>query len=258
MINFRHSGFVSDIIYSLPAIREACNMNNDSANLLLRTGVDNPQKDKPGYQHNPFLLIKEEVDMLRPLLESQDYIQGVEVYDGDATKVNVDLDLFRKQPLNYGAGSIPRYYFSMMGISTNLEQPWLTVKDTDKSEDMVIVSRSLVHHNNSVDWSVLNNYSKETFVFLGGDVEYQELKKKVPSLIHHKSKNYLETAELIQGSKLFIGNQCNEFSIAEGLKKKRMLEVCNYLPNVLPSGGENYDIHYTQLLEFLLDKHLEK
>ena len=257
MIDFKHSGFISDIFYALPAIKKACEMNNESAVLHLEVNIENPDKNKPGHPYTEFRLVKEEVDLIKPLLVSQNYIDDVVVFDGDYEKINVDLDLFRTQPINFSGGSLPRYYFSMMGVSESLETPTLSVKSNERYNNKIVISRSLIYQNKNVDWSVLNKFENTKFVFLGSYREYKEISAIVRNVIHVDVKNYLEAAEIIKGSSLFIGNQNMYFSIAEQLKVKRLLEVCPYTPNVVPSGGENYDVHYSKLLEFLIDKHIK-
>lgn len=257
MIDFKHSGFVSDILYSLPTIKKVCEMNNDKAVLHLEINIDNPDKDKPGHPYSPFKLMEEEVKMLRPLLLSQDYIEDVVVFDGDLNKVNVDLDLFRTQPINFSGGNISRYYFSMTGISESLEKPTLSIEANERFNNRIVISRSLIYHNKNVDWRVLNEIKDVKYYFLGSHMEFKDISTKLDNVSHVDCKNYKEVASVIKGSSLFIGNQNMYYAIAEQLKVKRMLEICPYTPNVVPSGGENYDIHYTELLKFLINKHLD-
>jgi len=257
MIDFKHSGFVSDIIYALPAIRKACNINDEQANLHLEVNIPNDDKDKPGHPYSPFRLIKEEVDMLKGLLESQDFINSVEVFDGDLSKINVDLDLFRQQPINYSSGDISRYFFSMMGVSDTLELPSLNVKTNERFNNRIVISRSLIYQNKNVDWTVLNNFKDVEFYFIGSNMEFKDISTRVKNVKKVAFKDYNEVAKIIKGCSLFIGNQNMFYSIAESLKVKRLLEVCPYVSNVIPSGGENYDIHYTKLMEFLIEKHLK-
>jgi hypothetical protein len=256
MIDFKHSGFASDIIYSLPAVRKVCEMNNEKAVLHLVTNVDNVDKNKPGHPYSPFLLMEEEVKMLKSLLVKQDFIEDVVVFDGDDTKINVDLDLFRTQPINFSAGSVPRYYFSMTGITDSLEKPSLDVKANERYNNRIVISRSLIHQNKNVDWKVLNNFDV-TYYFLGSVMEYKEIQTKLDKVVHVQPNSYLEAAEIIKGSSLFIGNHNLYYSIAESLKVKRMLEVCPYASNIVPQGGENFDIHYSGLMEFLVKEHLK-
>ena len=44
-------------------------------------------------------------------------------------------------------------------------------------------------------------------------------------VIYTPTKNFLEVAQLIAGSKLFIGNQSAPYAVAEGLKHNSILEV---------------------------------
>lgn len=257
MIDFKHSGFVTDIIYALPAIKKVCEMNDEVATLHLEINLDNEDKDKPGHPYSPFKLIGEEVKQLRELLVSQEYIEDVVVYDGDTSKINVDLDLFRTQPINFSSGNIPRYYFSMTGISESLEKPVLEVEGDEQYKDKVVISRSLIYQNKNVDWRVLNEFKDTEFYFLGSVIEFKDIQTKLDNVVHVTPKDFKEVAEIIKGCSLFVGNQNRYFAIAESLKVKRMLEVCPYTPNVVPSGGENYDIHYTELMKFLIGKHLE-
>lgn len=256
MIDFKHSGFATDILYALPAIRKVCEMNDEKAVLHLETNVDNVDKDKPGHPYSPFKLMDEEVTLLKGLLVDQDYIEDVVIFDGDLSKINVDLDLFRTQPINFSSGNISRYYFSMAGISDSLEKPVLETKSNERYNNRIVISRSLIYQNKNVDWRVLNDFEDVKYYFLGSNMEFKDISTKLKNVIHVQPKDYREAAEIIKGSSLFIGNQNMYYAIAESLKVKRLLEVCPYTSNVVPSGGENYDVHYTELLKFLIGKHL--
>jgi|SaaInl85LU_5_DNA_1037374.scaffolds.fasta_scaffold00247_44 hypothetical protein len=252
MIHFKHSGTVSDLFYSLPSIKTACDLNDTQAILHLQVGMDNKEKFTEGYSHRPFMLIKEDVDSLKNLLKNQYYIDDVKIFDGDTTKINVDLDIFREQPINYKSGSIVRYFSTMMGLSVPFERPCINLKSNERYNRKVVLSRSLSYQNENVDWSVINDFPDVKFVFIGDDLEYQRISEKVNNLIHIKPKDYMDAAQIIKGCSLFIGNQNEYYSIAESLKVRRMLEVCPTSANVIPMGGENYDVHYTKIFKFLL------
>ena len=79
----------------------------------------------------------------------------------------------------------------------------------------------------------------------------------VKQLLEHsgmKVDNFLELAYLISSSKFFIGNQSMNFSIAEQLKKKRILEVAFACPNVIPEGGEYQEVFTTKGLQYAINK----
>ena len=62
--------------------------------------------------------------------------------------------------------------------------------------------------------------------------------------------NFLEMAELIKNSKLFIGNQSSAFAIAEGLKVNRILEQSKDILNVYPLGKKGWIINKLNKNEF--------
>jgi ADP-heptose:LPS heptosyltransferase len=71
----------------------------------------------------------------------------------------------------------------------------------------------------------------------------------IPQLEYRGVSNFLEMASVIKGSMFFIGNQSFPFSIAEGLKKRRLLEVYHRSPNVIVEGAEGYDFVYQPQFE---------
>ena len=62
----------------------------------------------------------------------------------------------------------------------------------------------------------------------------------------------------ILNSDVYIGNQSFFFSIAEGLKVKRLLEVCEICPNVIPNGGTWGQFLTTRNLGKLLNQVFDK
>jgi hypothetical protein len=69
---------------------------------------------------------------------------------------------------------------------------------------------------------------------------------------YHGTCPYRELAQLIAGSKLFIGNQSFPFALAEAMKCPRVLEVCPICPNCIPQS----DNGYVRLTEGLLRHYL--
>ena len=68
MIDFKHLGFVSHIIYFVPAIKKAFDMNDLQTHLHLDVNIYNEDKVKHVYYYSPFRLMMEEVVMLKVLL----------------------------------------------------------------------------------------------------------------------------------------------------------------------------------------------
>ena len=108
--------------------------------------------------------------------------------------------------------------------------------------------RSLRRQNNYIKFSFLKKY--KNLVFIGLHNEYLDLKKQISNLKFHECENFLEMAEIINSSKLFIGNLSFGYTIAEALKTPRLLESYLDFPLVYPNGSKGY--------EFYFQKHFEK
>jgi hypothetical protein len=243
MITFKHSGNAGDIIFSIPAINAVMENNMiggivGEAEIQIRLGVamgvsDPVKHPTGGVQMNATMF-----DMIKPLLLSSGYIKSVRTWTGD--QVDYDLDRFRAQPIQLGMGNISRWYSNIVNLPINLHESWISVLGL--STDIIIVARSERYLNPNLDYSFLEGHN---IMFIGIDKEFELIKKQIPNAIHQKVDNFLEMAQLIDGCKMFIGNQSLPYAIAEGLKVDRILEPCLYAGNVIPCGGKCIEA-YTQ------------
>ena len=243
---FKHAGNAGDIIYALPAIRELAAESGAELRLQLGSPLLNKTLTHPlgGVMLNQTMF-----EMLRPLLIAQLYINSVEVLGREA--VDYDLDAFRASPIPVDRMCISRWYFYLLGISADLAKPWLQAEPDVAFAGRVIVARSFRYRNLTLDYSVLND--GEAPVFVGVEEEYLDFKRAVPRAEWVRVKDFLQLAQMIAGARLFIGNQSFPFSVAEGLKVPRILEVDPAVPNVIPTGSHAHDVlfqdHFRRVLE---------
>jgi len=246
--SFKHSGHTGDVIYALPTMKSIA----ATTSLYLNAGAKSSLP--PGFRH-PYgddQLPEKVIEMLRPLLLSQNYINKVEKFTKD-TQVDFDLDLFRGTSQNLAAGSISHWYFPMFGVSYDISEPWISLEQTKKNE-YIIISRSSRYNNESLDYGFLSKYPKLGFV--GIESEYSEIKKSVPRIEYFRVRDFLELALVINSSILFIGNQSFPYSIAEAMKVPRLLEQCLYAPNVIPVGGYSHPIVFQKQFEFIVGNYM--
>jgi hypothetical protein len=242
----KHSGNAGDIIYSLPAVYAIA--GEASIHFHLKTGV-------PGiYGKNPHplgnvMLNDRMVEMLAPLLVAQRQIVSCTVNHGN-TPIDIDLDLIRDHPFPLNRGNIARWYFYIFAVNADLSQPWLSALPDEGCRESIVVARSQRYHAPGIAYNFLQQYPDVRFV--GTEAEYQEMRVMVPRLKYLPVRDFLELARIIAGSRLFIGNQSFPFSIAEGLKVKRLLEVYHLCPNVNVEGPNGYDFCYQPQLEKLV------
>lgn len=256
MIKFKHSGNAGDILYSLPAIRKACENRNDKAILYLN--LDQPANYVQGFVHplGNVMLNKYMATMLKPLLLECEFISDVMTYSGQ--KIDYDLDKFRRIGLNLGAGNISRWYFQAFPeLTCNLSEPTIKRPIEDYfCSDSILINRTQRYQNGQIDYSILNKYDIDKY-FVGTEHEFHLMSKTIQGLKYLEVIDFMHLADFINNCKVFIGNQSMNFAIAEQLKSNRILETYFGCPNVIPCGGEAFDVFNQEGFEYALNYFLK-
>ncbi len=244
IINYKHSGHLGDIIYSIPFILTTLKSpSTDKVHLFIPKGK--PYQAPVGQNHicGNVWMSSRMYEFIYPLLKEQYYFNEISFTDEEAIpKDAVNLDLFREQHIiNLASGSIKDYYFKTFGVIKTNHTPWIELpKDATPSMSFdIVVGRSTRYVNTSIDYSVLTRIKDLNIGFVGTKIEFHELINEFPTIAikHLDCKNALDAAAYIKSCRLFIGNQSLFFSIAESLQVNRILEVCELCPNVIPEGG---------------------
>ncbi len=236
ILNFLHSGNLGDLIYALPVIKELSKTH--TCNFYIKTNEKIPIE----YYKHPaggVYIDNRMLDLFLPLIKEQKFIKEVSEFTNQ--KIDIDLNLFRKLPVNICFNS-PRWYFQITGIQVDLSAPYLEVSNHEKISGKIVIHRTFRHRNQFINYSFLKDY--KDLVFIGTTDEFEDLKKEVPNLEHYNCKDFLEMAKIIKSSKFFIGNQSIAYPMAEGLKVPRLLEAEPLFPVVQPVGKNAYDFYY--------------
>ncbi len=218
---FKHSGDLGDVVYSLPALKYL-----GGGHYYLNW--EHKTNDYPG---QPTKFNKKGYDIIKPLLEAQDYITEVTEWDGEY--VDINFDVFRNQP-NIGTTNLARLHCDAFGVPTSvIGKKWLSV-DTKPLPNgkSVAFSRSARYHGHLSWGEVIKTYGDRA-VFVGLIEEYEAFVNEfncryIPYL---KTKDLLELAQYINGCELFVGNQSCPFAISQGLGVRNLLEVSRSSPN---------------------------
>lgn len=216
--------------------------------LHLNIGVESGSKER--HPLGNVMLNEQMVEKLKPLLLSQYQFVECTIYKDEP--INIDLDQFRLLPFNLDKGQISRWYFYVFGLSADLCKPWLKIDSYPEMKEYILLSRSHRYRTPGIDYSFINRYPKVAFV--GVEEEFNEMKAFIPGLEYRRVNNFLELARVIAGSKFFIGNQSFPFSLAEGLKCRRLLEVSYKYPNVVVTGQNGYDFLFQPQFEKLVEQ----
>jgi hypothetical protein len=245
-VHFKHSGLIGDLIYSIPAIISLAK----GKNIHLHLNINQKAIYKKSMQHhnNNKMLTEDSVNFLAPLFLSQPNFTVCDILKNQ--RIDYDLDSLRKLPFILNTHNIARLNLLTFGISSNLSLPWLFAKPNESFTNEIIIARSFRYRTPGIDYSFLNQYPNLTFIGLRD--EYDDIKIAVPSLKYKPVKDALELANIISGCRLFIGNQSFPFSLAEGLKVPRVLELFYDRPDVIVIGENAYEFYLQAQFEKII------
>ena len=246
-LNFSHSGHLGDLIYSLPLIQEIAKTKR--CNFFIRIDKIH-EKNYGDIPAGNLFIDRKKAEMLLPLLKKQKYLNDVKIYNNQ--NIDVDLDFFRESFENLNFHTM-KWYSHLVGVSLDISKKFLDVGENSRFKDKIIIVRSKRYRNVLINYKFLKNV--KNIICLGLKDEFEDLKKDINHLEYYNCKDFLEMAEIINSCKFLIGNQTFAFSIAEGLKVKRLLEVCPEFPVVIPQGQHAFDffhqIHFEKYFNIL-------
>jgi len=236
-MNFSQSGNLGDLLYSLSVVKK---MGSGDFYVKLRNIPNVIQKYNNGHVPPEYVdkLSQKDFDLLKPLLEAQDYIDSVSVYTNE--KIDVDLDDFRGVIHSKMNGNFLQAFYMTHNIqytSDDLIQPWLTVPKIAPIAKYVVARSPRWRGNNSVQYweQLIKDYDFEkNAVFVGLPEEHKDFEQTFNVKIqYHPVKDFLELAQVIDASEMFFGNQTFTYGIAQGLGKSTVLETFSARINLL-------------------------
>ncbi len=236
-MNFSQSGNLGDLLYSLSVVKK---LGPGDFYVKMRNIPHVIQKYNNGIVPPEYVdkLSQKDYDFLQPLLEAQYYITSANVYNDE--HIDVDLDEFRGVIHSKMNGNFLQAFYLTHNISYNsddLIQPWLTVPKSKQVSKYVVARSPRWRGNNSVQYwkQFIKDYDFEkNAVFVGLSQEHDDFINtfdvKIP---YHPVNNFLELAQVIDGSEKFFGNQTFTYGIAQGLGKSTVLETFSARVNLM-------------------------
>ena len=242
-LSFLHYGHLGDVVNSLPVIKELSKTHKCNFYIQAKKPLDPNARHYKRFGDYVFLT-DANVDMLLPLFMNQPYIHKVDKYTNQ--EIDIDLNLIREMPIDFNIDSV-RWYSQLTGIHTDLSVPYIFAEPHNVIKNKVTIMRNVRRKNYFTNYKFLKKY--ENLLFIGLNNEYEDLKKEVPNLEFYDCKDFLEMAQIIKSSKLFLGNLSFGYTIAEGLKIPRLLEAGPDFPVVYPNGKNAYDFYFQEHFE---------
>jgi len=253
---FLHNGSIGDTWAAIPAINTYYKKYGKKAVLYLKNG----QKAfyYKGAVHPTFndagenvMLNGKMIEMMIPLLRAQESILDAKVWNNE--KIHIDLNMFRETNVGMPSFCISRWqFYTWPDLACDLSKVWLTVPDNDKdlAKGKIIVTRSERYNNPNISYKFLSNYENDV-LFVGTELEYHIFRLRngldIPRLVVN---DFLELAQALKQCKFHISNQTQAFQLSQGLKIPRIVELCEFAPNVIPYGEKAYDFFAQEALEY--------
>jgi hypothetical protein len=245
----KHFANLGDIIAVLPAIKKYYEVTKRK--VVLAQQVNQLAAYYPGAVHPTVNEDGQNVcvndamyDMIKPLVESQEYIHKMERYEGQ--HVDLDFDVIRgdRTFVNMPNGMIQAWImYAFPDLACDLTQPWVTlpeVKDhpiLKQVKGKIILNFTERYRNTVIDYFFMKKYAPD-LIFAGTDREHwlfcNKWQLSIPRL---EVKDFLEYAYAIKGARFLFGNQSLGWNLSEALKTPRVLEMCRYAPNCHPFVG---------------------
>jgi hypothetical protein len=246
----KHLANLGDIVAVMPALKKYYEVVGRKIKFLQMVNVPaayyqgavHPTKSDDGTQ---VTVNKGMFDMMKPLVESQEYIHSFDMYMGQ--HVDLDFDVIRgKVFVNMPNGAIQSWImYAFPDLATDITAQWIFLpeiknkKISDQVKGKIILNFTERYRNNITDYFFLQKYSPD-LIFAGTEREHflfcNRWMLNIPRL---EIKDFLEYAYAIKWSRFTLGNQSLGWNLASALCTPRILEVCQYAPNCQPFMTDN-------------------
>ncbi len=168
-----------------------------------------------------------EILCLKPLLEAQEYVSGVSIWQNEP--VRHSLDEFRNTKIPARTNIADAHLSSQNVPQEERDRAWLSVPQP-QSHGRVVFARSTTRFDLPGFWQIARDRFPNA-VFVGTPEEHDVITAIVGRIEFHQTADFLELAEFLSGAQCFVGNQSAPFAIAEGLKIPVIQEVDTWCPN---------------------------
>jgi hypothetical protein len=226
-----HSGNGGDILYSLPTVKAL------GARHLFLNVYRSPDPNRK--------LTEEMARELVPLLLAQDYIDrvtvvkaGVPLEDVDPDCIGIDFVLDRFRNADFTHTHLMHAYAQTFGVEIDPNEPFLSVPSAHGDSRPHVVLSLTPRYRALTDEFVreLGLYF-DNIVAVGIPDEWRAVSGFDARL--ETCGDFLELAQLIEQSSLFIGNPSLASAIAEGLKVRRIIDLPS-VANAFPIGPRGF------------------
>lgn len=173
---------------------------------------------------------------LTPLLEAQPYVAWVRPWHGKSVDVNLDgfRIFYQRQPYPQWFVNIAEIHLQALGLGEDVS-PWLRVPPDPRGSGRVVIHKSPRFGSPYFRWNrFLRDYRDDDLLCVGLPEEHRTLEQiSGRRLSYCPTRDLLELAGVLAGSRLFVGNQSSPMAVALGLGGPVVQETSLASPNCL-------------------------
>lgn len=184
-------------------------------------------------------------NMLKPLVESQEYVHSFEQYQGQ--KIDIDLNIIRgKTFVNLPNGALQNWVsLAYPDLGFDISKAWITLNGkcpkhiSKQVKGKIILNFTERYRNNLIDYFFLKNYAPD-LIFAGTEREHwlfcNKWQLSIPRL---EVKDFLELAYAIKEARFILANQSMCVNIAIAMGTPKIIEICSFAQNIIHNIGED-------------------
>lgn len=255
---FKHSVNSGDLIAAMGCLKKYYEVTKRKCIVLQAlnmqaqyySGATHPVVDEEGR----YVTMNQKMwEMMKPLVESQEYVYAAETYTGQ--RVDIDLDVIRgKTFVNLPHGAIQGWLpLAFPDLSFDISKPWIKIdRECPANIKGQVVGKIILnfterYRDGLLDYFFLKNYSPD-LIFAGTEKEYwtfcNRFQLTIPRL---EVSNFLELAYAIREARFTLCNQSMIWNLCQAMGTPRILEMCRFADNCFPNIGENSEGYFYQL-----------
>ena len=259
----RHAVNLGDLICAMASMKKFHQVTKRKLQVLQT--INHPANYYPGAVHPTVdemganvTMNRKMFDMIKPLVESQDYIHSMVQYVGQ--KIDLDFEVIRgKTDVGMPNGMLQTWVmYAYPDLAYDVSKAWIELKGKCPLKIKKQVNKKILinfteryRSHSAIDYFFLKKYAPE-LIFSGTEKEHwmfcNQWQLSIPLL---EADNFLEVAWAIKESRYFMGNQSSHWNIANAMGTPRILEVCKWAFNCHPNvGPDNYGGFYQTSIEY--------
>lgn len=261
-LTYKHSFNSGDLLTMMPGMQKIYRETGQKAIILQRLNlpadyghnIPHPVKNENGVQ---VCMNKQMFDMMKPLIEAQEYVERFDVWEGES--VDFDFDLTRMNAQMPLPGGSIHHWASLIfpQLECDLSKQWIEC-GLGYGSKKIIINRTGRYQNPYINYFFLKEH-QDHIEFAGTEKEHEMFCNEWGLNIRYlKVDNFLALAKHISNSRFMVGGQSLAWHISDGMKQRRILEVCSAYPNTFPTGANGYSFISQVSLEFQFNKLLKE